>query len=332
MTALHPIPKDKTTLAAAAAERLMTIARACALCPWQCGVDRTAGQRGRCKAGPKPKIFTYGPHRGEEPPLVGTTGSGTVFFSHCSLACVYCQNYRFSQDGVGTELSSTRLAELFLELQTLGCANLNLVTAAHFAPWIWQALTEAFMAGLTLPIVYNTSGYERLEIIELLHQVLDVYLVDMRYSTDGTAAELSGARDYRAINRSCVRQMLEAKGPFRVEGDRPVGVIIRILVLPGYLDEARDLLRYIARSFGTEVPLSIMGQYQPFPRLADMPFLNRRLTYTEYERIIEVAVSLGLDKGWRQEPITDASISEYFGEGFPQRVINDHTAVKEPSR
>jgi len=287
-----------------AIKRLNEHLRACRLCPRECGVDRMAGELGFCRAGFCAKVFRYGPHFGEEPPLSGSRGSGTVFFSHCTMRCAYCQNHQFSQDGHGKNIQTEQLGEMMLSMQNAGCHNVNLVTATHFLPDVLNALREAYQRGLNLPIVYNTSSYESRETLELLDGIVDIYLADARYSDDKTAAELSEAPDYVSVSREALRQMWRQVGPLRLDDDGLAmsGMIIRLLLLPGYEAQTLRNLEWIAKHLSTEVAVSVMGQYRPTRPVADHPILGKRIAEDEYKHIADFARSLNFETLFIQEP------------------------------
>jgi len=261
------------------------LARRCALCPRGCGVDRTAGERGFCGAPGGLVISSLFPHHGEEPPISGRGGSGTVFFTHCTLKCVFCQNWQLSHAGEGRLYRPEELARKLLQLQARGCHNVNLVTATHFLPWILPALQRAADQGLRLPVVYNCGGYEREEVIDLLAGIVDVWLPDMKYGDDRAAARYSRAPDYVAVNRAAVRRMFRQVGPLRcdAEGIARRGLILRHLVLPGDAAASRAVLSFLAATFDPEdLTVSWMAQYRPLYRAADHPEIARRLEPGEY--------------------------------------------------
>jgi len=272
------------------------------LCPFQCGVDRTAGERGVCGQSSRVVVASYNVHHGEEPPISGTAGSGTIFFSGCSGRCIYCQNYPISQFGNGNEVTTERLAGMMLELQERGCHNINLVTPTHFIPSIAAALAIAAVRGLRIPIVYNTSGYERPEIIELLDGIVDIYLPDAKYADDSIAREISGFRGYVGYNREALRKMHGQVGDLVMENETAVkGLIIRHLVLPGDMSGTENVLEFISRALGPGTYVSLMSQYFPAYESLRHETLSRTITDTEYERAIEAFTRCGLRNGWIQE-------------------------------
>jgi putative pyruvate formate lyase activating enzyme len=279
--------------------------RACMLCPRRCGVDREAGERGFCGAGRDVVVYRHGPHHGEEPPISGTRGSGTVFFSHCTLACLYCQNYPWSQEGQGDTLGPDALAEVFTGLAQQGCHNWNLVSPTPWLPQVARALATAKGHGHDLPIVYNTSGFEDLEALADVADWVDIFLADLRYATRETAREASRAASYVEAARRALLDMWQRVGPLQLDADGIAtrGMICRILVLPGRSEEAVQNLQWLAEHVGTGLALSVMSQYVPAYRAAsgECPGWDRPVTRDEYERVCETAERLGFDEGWMQE-------------------------------
>ena len=274
----------------------------CRLCPHECGVDRTAGQRGICRSGILPVVASYNVHQGEEPPISGTAGSGTIFLGGCTGRCIFCQNYPISQLGAGVETSEDRLAGMMLELQGRGCHNINFVTPTHFSPSIVAAIAIAAARGLRTPIVYNTSGYERVEILRLLEGIIDVYLPDAKYADDEAAAALSGFSGYVEHNRAALREMHAQTGILATRDDLAVkGLIIRHLILPGGLAGTGEVLRFIAEELSPEVFVSLMDQYFPAYQALKHEVLSRRVSSGEYEEALEAFDDCGLTNGWVQD-------------------------------
>ncbi len=275
----------------------------CDLCPHLCGVNRLAGETGVCLAGARPRIASANIHRGEEPPISGTRGSGTIFLSGCSLHCRFCQNFPISQLGNGNDLTTGELAARFMKLQALGAHNINFVTPTHFLPQILAALFLAIPRGFRLPIVWNSSGYELVDALELLDGVVDVYLPDMKYAADAEAVKLSSAPRYREINRRAVKEMLRQVGHLQLDDDGMVqrGLIIRHLVLPEGLAGSRETLRWISENLGRETHVSLMKQYFPAHEAAQIAGIDRRLTDEEYEEAVSALEEEGLENGWVQE-------------------------------
>jgi putative pyruvate formate lyase activating enzyme len=290
----------------------------CRLCPRRCGVDRLSGQIGFCGAGARPKIYTFGPHHGEEPPLSGTRGSGTVFFSCCTLACIYCQNYRWSQNRDGAEHDVPGLAAILRELADLRCHNWNLVSPTPWIPFIAEALELLDHDGVSLPVVYNTSGFETGGMIDSLSGIVDVYLVDLRYASPETAATASGSKHYVQVARDAVAKMWNQVGPVVLDDDGTArrGTICRLLVLPGHAVESIDNLRWLKREIGTELAISLMAQYSPAHLAVDMLPWNRRVTQEEYELVRAEAEELGFGNGWIQDyefPVRNELAGMNFG-------------------
>ncbi|MBI5016372.1 MAG: radical SAM protein [Deltaproteobacteria bacterium] len=287
------------------AAQLLALADPCTLCPRACGARRLAGEVGVCGEGWRLRLGGYSLHRGEEPPLsgrdpeTGREGSGTVFVSGCSLRCLYCQNAAISQGGLGYPVSSEALAAVFLELQSRGARNVNWVTPAHALPWLVEGLVLAADQGFDLPIVYNTSGYERAEVLRLLEGIVDIYLMDLRYTSEKAAREGSRAPDYPEVNRAALREALRQVGPFRETWYR--GLIVRHLVLPGRIEDTVRALEFVAEELSLSVPVSLMNQYTPKHRAVDCAGWDRRVEPGEYAEAVEHLDELGLSEGWVQE-------------------------------
>lgn len=285
-------------------EALEAIASRCTLCPWECRVNRLAGERGICGAGPEAVVAKALPHFGEEPVLSGTRGSGTIFFTHCNLSCVFCQNYQISQEQLGTAMGHDALANAMLSLQAQGCHNINFVSATHFLPMIIRALRSSAARGLTLPLVYNSNGYERPEVLRLLEGIIDIYLPDAKYGDDRYAQELSSARHYTLHNSAALKEMHRQVGSLEIdaEGIAWRGLIVRHLVLPRDCAGTEAVLRMIRDNLGTEVHLSLMGQYYPTYRAHTCETINRKLTPEEYRHTMELLDRYGFENGWCQDP------------------------------
>lgn len=278
--------------------RLMT---SCTLCPRECGANRLAGETGFCGETAEIRLARAALHFWEEPCISGTEGSGAVFFTGCNLQCVFCQNAPISRSEVGLGITSERLAEIFLELQAKGANNINLVTATHFVPQAAAAIDEARAKGLTVPIVYNSSSYEKAETLRLLDGRVQIYLPDFKYRGEEAAVQYSNAPGYKDTALAAVREMLrQVGGPaFDERGMMTKGVIIRILLLPGLLEDAKRIVKLLHREFGDSVYLSLMNQYTPMP---DVPkALSRHVTEHEYEKLVDYALDLGVTKAFVQE-------------------------------
>jgi putative pyruvate formate lyase activating enzyme len=283
-------------------EVVMLSTNPCNLCPRRCGADRNA-QKGRCGCGDAVKAARAALHFWEEPCISGENGSGTVFFSGCTLGCVYCQNSDISHGGFGREISVERLAEIFLELQAKGVHNINLVSATPYVPWICRALDIARPA-LHIPVVYNCGGYERVETIRALAGYVDVYLPDIKYYSAEFSQRYSGARDYFEVAAAAVREMIAQTDGLRFDeaGMLQKGVIIRHLVLPGGRKDSMAILRWISENLPKDrFLLSLMSQYTPTERTKDYPEINRRITSMEYDSVVAEAVRLGLTGGFMQQ-------------------------------
>jgi len=276
---------------------------ACDLCPHDCGVDRIKGQRGICGAGLKPKIASANLHRGEEPPISGSKGSGTIFFSGCSLKCIFCQNFPISQFGNGEEITTVELAARMLRLQRQGVHNINFVTPTHFLPQILAALWLAIPQGFSLPIVWNTSGYERVDALRLLEGIVAVYLPDMKYGEEHSSVEFSGAPAYRDCNRAAVSEMLRQVGQLQLDdqGIARCGLIVRHLVLPGDKAGSRETLAWIAQHLGRDTHIAVMNQYFPAHLAVSSEVIGRKITDAEYDEVVAALEEFDLENGWLQE-------------------------------
>lgn len=276
---------------------------ACRCCPRRCGIDRLAGELGYCQTGETAVVGSFNAHHGEEPPISGHDGSGTVFFSRCTMRCLFCQNYPLIQMGVGRPMSPPELADAFLSLQARGCHNINLVTADHVILPVLRALELAYPRGFSLPIVWNSSGYQSPEGLALLAGVVDIYLPDIKYRLPELAREYSDAADYPEHNGPALREMHRQAGLLETD-DRGIarrGVLVRHLVLPGQLENTRLCLEFLAREISPDVFVSFMGQYFPAYRAMEHPRLSRRLRREEYIAALALLEEFGLENGWQQE-------------------------------
>ncbi len=266
-------------------------------------MDRLAGERGFCGVGLLPKVAAVSVHHGEEPPITGTRGAGNIFFSGCNLRCLFCQNYPISQMGVGREMAVEELATAMLSLQSRGAHNINLVTATHVMPQAAAAVDLARGRGLALPVIHNTNGYEKPDVIKLQEKVVDVWLPDMKYASEEVAGRLSGVWDYVSWNRRAVEAMVRMAGPLELDGEGLArrGVIVRHLVLPARLSGTREIISYLVRNYGRELPMACMCQYFPAHRAVGDPQLGRRLTGEEWEEALEWIEEAGITGGWVQE-------------------------------
>lgn len=279
-------------------ERALALLGSCAICPRACRVDRLADERGECRLGRRSVVSSYGPHFGEERPLVGKNGSGTIFFGYCNLRCLFCQNYTLSQLGQGEEVAPTDIAAMMWSLQQQGCHNINFVTPSHVVPQILEALEMAIPQGLHIPLVYNTGGYDSLAMLRLLDGIFDIYMPDMKYSDARVAEDLSGIKHYPRVNRAAVKAMQEQVGDLSMDeaGVARRGLIIRHLVLPNGLAGTEDTLRFIAQEVSPHAYLNIMDQYQPCYRAHGLSLLDRPITRGEFLEAVRMAGNLGLTR------------------------------------
>jgi putative pyruvate formate lyase activating enzyme len=285
------------------ARKLFDSLESCAICPRLCSVNRLENKAGFCRTKKLAKVYSFMAHHGEEPPISGDKGSGTIFFSHCNLGCVYCQNYEFSQLGKGGERTIDQLDKLMLDLQKLGCHNINLVTPTHVLPQILMSLELAILQGLKLPLVYNTSGYELAETIKLLDGIIDIYLADMRYADSAISQRLSKAVDYPQCNRAAIKEMHRQVGQaeFNHAGLMKKGLIIRHLVLPNQCSGTDKIMQFIAEEISEDTYVSLMSQYLPYHQALSFPEINRRLKAQEYAQAKKILEKYNLANGWIQE-------------------------------
>ncbi len=284
-------------------EKLLASMKSCQLCPMECRVDRLKGELGKCNSTAEAKVASYNLHFGEEPPLSSGGGSGTIFLSNCSLFCKYCQNYPISQFGNGSFATTDELARMMSNLQERGAENINFVTPDHMLPMLLIALAKARKNGLKLPIVYNCSGYAKVEILKHLDGIIDVYLVDMRYNDDKTARRYSGCDNYVSINRAAVKEMFRQVGNLLLtsRGMAESGVIVRHLVLPGRLSGSEGIFQYLANEISDEIFVSLMSQYFPAYKANESELIGRRLFTEEFEDAVELFYEAGLKNGYIQE-------------------------------
>ena len=275
----------------------------CSLCPRQCHVNRISGKKGYCGMGSSIRAARAALHMWEEPCISGEKGSGAVFFSGCGLRCCFCQNRDIAIGDRGKEVSVERLADIFLELEQKGAANLNLVTGAHYVPQIIHALELARKKGCKLPVVYNSSGYEKVETLKLLEGYVDVYLPDMKYLDAKLAADFSHAPDYPEVAENAIREMVRQTGAgvFGEEGYIRKGTIVRHLILPGHTKNSIAVLQYLHETYGDNIMISMMNQFTPVWKQEKFPELNRKVTKREYEKVLNIALELGIENGYFQE-------------------------------
>lgn len=278
----------------------------CGLCPRNCRVDRDEKETGVCKVTSTLKVARAALHHWEEPCISGTKGSGAVFFSGCSLHCVFCQNESIAQGTVGKEITKERLSEIFLELQEKGANNINLVTPGHFLPHIIWSVEHARNQGLNIPIVYNTSSYEKVETIKQLEGIVDVYLPDFKYYSSELAAKYSKAPDYPVVAKAAIAEMVRQQPVsvfFEKDGQELIkkGVIVRQLLLPGQLHDAKQIIKYLHDTYGNQIYVSLMSQFTPLPHVEAYPELNRKVSKRIYEKYIDYAIEIGIENGFIQE-------------------------------
>ncbi|MCM8762393.1 MAG: radical SAM protein [Candidatus Omnitrophica bacterium] len=281
------------------AEQLEKILTSCTLCPRKCKIDRTSEEKGVCGVGKDLVVSSYGPHFGEEPELVGIHGSGTIFLTHCNLLCIYCQNYEISHLGVGDIISEEKLSDVMLKLQKDGCHNINLVTPTHFTPQIVKSIKYAIEKGLDIPIVWNCSGYENVDIIKSLNGIVDIYMPDIKYSESEPAKKYSNAPDYFERCKESIEEMYRQVGDLKVNssGIAEKGLLVRHLVLPDNLAGSEKVLRFIA-GLSKNTYINIMDQYRPCGKAYLYPEINRRPTEEEFRQVLKIAVDLGLHRGF----------------------------------
>ncbi|MGA2974964.1 MAG: radical SAM protein [Spirochaetia bacterium] len=281
------------------AEQLEARSSPCRLCPHQCGVHRLDGERGKCRLGAETLVASASPHFGEEGPLVGQGGSGTIFFASCNMACVFCQNYEISHFARGDVLTTDQIAGVMLRLQRLGCHNINLVTPTHVVHAIVRALAIAAPKGLSIPLVYNCGGYESVETLRVLDGVIDIYMPDMKYSSDEEALRYSGAKDYWERTKEAVREMHRQVGDLQIDahGIARRGLLIRHLVMPGNLAGTAGVVKFIAEEISRDTYVNVMDQYRPCFKASRIPEISRPVTRSEYLRCITDARRAGLSRG-----------------------------------
>lgn len=289
----------------------------CDLCPRHCWVDRSK-KTGFCMSSDILKIARASLHAWEEPCISGKNGSGTVFFSGCSLKCVYCQNYSLSHQNKGQEVSVEKLADIFLNLQKKGAHNINLVTPTHFVPQIIEALKLAKGNGLTVPIVYNSSGYENVDTLKMLNGYIDIYLPDFKYFSNDLAKKYSGVSDYFENATSALSEMFKQAGEFVIDeaGMMKRGMVVRHLILPGFTDDSKKVIEHVYELFRDKVFISIMNQYTPLEHVKKFPEINRKVTEEEYDDVIDFALQLGIENAFIQEGDTakESFIPDFDGE------------------
>ncbi len=275
----------------------------CTLCPRNCHVDRINGQKGYCHETAELVVARAALHMWEEPCISGESGSGTVFFSGCAVGCVYCQNKPIARGLTGKQITIERLSEIFLELQGQGANNINLVTPTHYVPQIIEAVEKARGRGLALPIVYNSSGFEKTETLALLEGIVDIYLPDFKYFSKELAKNYSNCEDYFPVAAAAIEKMVRQAGEpvFGPDGMMAKGVIVRHLTLPGSLQDSKDVIHYLHQTYGKKIFISIMSQYTPLANLKRYPELNQKVDPADYDELIDYAISLGVENGFIQD-------------------------------
>lgn len=281
----------------------------CTICPRECKVNRNKNELGYCRASSKVKIGGYHLHMWEEPSITGNNGSGTIFFSYCNLNCIYCQNYEISEKNIGEEITNERLSEIMVELQKNGASNINLVTPTHYIPQIKSSIILAKEKGLTIPIVYNTSGYEKKESLKILEGLIDIYLPDFKYF-DNNLCKYSKVTNYFKVASSALDEMYRQidKQEYDKDGNLKKGIIVRHLILPGHIEDSKKIIEFLFKKYQNNITYSIMNQYTPVRKL-EYNNLNRRVTNKEYDEVIDFAYNLGIRNCFVQD---EESQSESF--------------------
>lgn len=291
----------------------------CNLCPRGCGVNRESGQKGYCRETAEIVIGRAALHHWEEPCISGKKGSGAVFFAGCNMGCLFCQNYNLSRGQQGKLVSKERLSDIFLELQEQGAHNINLVTPTHYALPVAEALNLAKLKGLIIPIIYNCSGYEKVEVLKQLEGLVDIYLPDCKYHSEELARKYSHAPHYFEYTTLAIEEMVRQVGEpvFDAEHMMQKGVIVRHLMLPGQLSDSKAIVKYLYETYKDKIYLSLMNQYTPLPQVAAYPELNRKVSKKSYNKLIDYALDLGVENGFIQEGETasESFIPDFNGEG-----------------
>ena len=297
----------------------MNILKNCVLCPRKCGVNRYE-RKGYCGASNKIRLAYYSLHEWEEPVISGTKGSGTIFFSHCNMKCIYCQNKKISIDGYGKEITNKKLEEIILKLQEMGAHNINLVTPTHYVPNISSVLKKIKGNQLNIPVVYNTSSYDSIVALKLMQGLVDIYLADLKYFDDSLATNYSGCPNYFESATMAIDEMYRQVGKFELDKDTELmkkGLIVRVLVLPGHVDDAKKVIEYLYKTYGDDIIISIMNQYTPVNHCL-YNNLNRRLTDEEYNEVVDYAVKMNIKNAFIQE---EETATESFIPDFNTDVI-----------
>ena len=279
-------------------EKAYNIMKSCVLCPRKCGIDRLSGETGFCKTGKRAWVSSYNPHFGEEAPLVGHHGSGTIFFTHCNLLCLFCQNFDISHQGHGQKVSDDELAAMMLALQNQGCHNINFVTPSHVVPQILSAVEAAVQKGLSVPLVFNTGGYDRVDTLRLLEGVVDIYMPDFKFWDPQVAENACRAVDYPEVVRKALLEMHRQVGDLQEDGEgiAQCGLLVRHLVLPEGLAGTRSVMRFIAQRISRNTYVNIMSQYRPCGRAAEIKGLDSGLTAENYQLAVQAAQEEGINR------------------------------------
>ena len=282
---------------------MKNVLNCCTLCPRECKVNRNKGEIGLCGMDYKIKVARIAPHYFEEPPISGDKGSGAIFFSGCNLKCIFCQNYNISTNNFGKEISVNSLASKMVKLQKDGVHNINLVTPTHFIPQIKDSIKQAKKMGLSIPIVYNTSSYEKKESLKMLDGLIDIYLPDLKYYDDMLAIRYSKAPNYFNTAIDAIEEMYRQVGPVQLDsnGIMKKGIIVRHLLLPGHIEDSKKILEYLHLIYGDNIFISIMNQYTPLEQVKNIEELNRTVTENEYNELIDYAIQLGINNAFVQD-------------------------------
>jgi putative pyruvate formate lyase activating enzyme len=286
-------------------QKAHSMLESCTVCPRDCGVDRTQEEKGFCESGNMPEVSSYSPHFGEESPLVGRQGSGTIFLTHCNLGCLFCQNYSISHLGEGRQIAIPNLAKIMMELQRLGCHNINFVSPTHFVPQILESLPQAIEMGLDVPLVYNTGGYDSVKTLRLLDGIFDIYMPDIKYTNQEIAKKYSQAPDYPQKAQQAVKEMFRQVGDLQIDeqGIAVRGLLVRHLVLPAGLAGTKDVMRFLAQEISPNTYVNIMDQYHPCGNIPlDSP-LRRRITSEEHNEAVAIAKEEGITRMDKREKL-----------------------------
>ena len=284
-------------------KKLYNLMQKCSLCPRKCGVNRLKGEIGACKTATEFKVASINLHYGEEPPISGKTGSGTIFFTNCNLSCVFCQNYPISQLGNGNFITTEELANKMIILQNKGANNINLVTPTHVYPMVAETIFIARQKGLKIPVLSNCGGYEQKEVLELMEPLIDIYMPDMKYSSNEMAKKYSKIDNYVEANRNAIKEMYRQKGTLKFDnnGIAKKGILIRHLVLPNNISGSKKTFEFIANEISIDTYMSVMAQYHTANISHKIELLNRKVSQAEYDKVVEDFKKVGLYNGWLQE-------------------------------